>query len=92
MFRKAIAAGLPIDPTVLDGLKPDVNTLPKLHQLPPLWRPMEATDLRHYTVKVYGNCRPLTAGCPVEDEASEAIAQPIAASGLAADALAPAGA
>jgi T6SS, Phospholipase effector Tle1-like, catalytic domain len=46
MLRKAVAAGLPIESSVLDGLQPNGDTLPKLHNLPPLWRPMEHTDLR----------------------------------------------
>ena len=92
MLRKAVAAGLPIDPEVVEGLLPNADTTPNLHKLPPLWRPMAHTDRRHYTVKVAGDCRPLFDDCPIEDEASEAVAQPVAASGLAADADVPAGA
>jgi hypothetical protein len=43
-------------------------------------------------VKVAGDCRPLFDDCPIEDEADETVAQPVAASGLAADADVPAGA
>jgi len=45
------------------------------------------TDLLHYTVRTFANTRPLFTECPTEFPPDEAIAQPVAASGVAADAV-----
>jgi len=87
MFRKAIAAGLPIDAKVIDGLKCDYNIPRGVLDLPPIWRPLAKTDLLHYTVRTFANTRPLFTECPTEFPPDEAIAQPVAASGVAADAV-----
>ena len=86
MFRKAVAAGLPIDPQVIDDLKVDHNIHPDLHDVPPIWRPLAKTDVLHYTVRTFADSRPLFTECPTEFPPDEAIAQPVAASGVAADA------
>jgi hypothetical protein len=87
MFRKAIAAGLPIDPAVLDPLQIDYNIQPALNELLPIWRPLAKTDLLHYTVRTFANTRPLFVECPTEFPPDEAKAQPVGASGVAADAV-----
>jgi hypothetical protein len=86
MFKKALAAGLPIDAKVLDNIKADHNIQPDLHDVPPIWRPLAKTDLLHYTVRTFANSRPLFTECPTEFPPDEATAQPVAASGVAADA------
>ena len=88
MFRKAIAAGLPIDPKVIDRLKCDYNIPLQLHDVPPIWRPLTKSDRLHYTVRTFANSRPLFVECPTEFPPDEAIAQPVADSGVAADAAA----
>jgi len=87
MFKKAVAAGLPIDPTVVDNLKIDHNIQPDLHIGPPIWRPLAKTDLLHYTVRTFANTRPIFVESPTEFPPDEAKAQPVAASGVAADAV-----
>ena len=57
----------------------------KLHDVPTVWRPMGQTDRRHYTATARRDCRPLANGCLIEDEAAEAIAQPVGANGIETD-------
>ena len=86
MLKKAIAAGLPIDPKVIDRLKCDYNIPPNFLEVP-TWRPLAKTDLLHYTVRTFANTRPIFVESPTEFPPDEAKAQPVAASGVAADAM-----
>jgi len=52
---------------------------------------MAQTDRRHDTATARPDFRPLANGCLIEDEAVEAIAQPVGANGIETD-LSPAGA
>ncbi|HEY2907194.1 MAG TPA: DUF2235 domain-containing protein [Vicinamibacterales bacterium] len=88
MMLKAKAAGLPFTAEDIAALHPDASCPPQLHDLPPIWRPMGAADLRHYTVQTMNKCRPLASGGVIEDPATEVIAQRVGASGVRADAQA----
>jgi len=46
---------------------------------------MAQTDRRHDTATARPDCRPLANGCLIEDEAAEAIAQPVGANGIETD-------
>ena len=89
MMRKAKGAGLPITGAQIAALAPDPNAAAKLHDLPDLWRPFFPADVVHYTVKPEARCRQTPAGCSVESEADELVAQAVGAGGLEADAPLP---
>lgn len=88
MMLKAKGAGLPFTADDIAALKPDFKCAPRLHDLPPFWRPMRDGDLRHYTVQAMDKCRPLPATGPVEDAAAEMVAQQVGQGGVSADAQA----
>ena len=85
MFRKAKGAGIKIADEDIAALQPNPLCELKLHDVPEVWRPMSQTDLRHYTATPRPDCRPLANGCLIEDEAAEAVAQPIGSNGIEAD-------
>lgn len=86
MMLKAKAAGLPVADQDIAALRPDPACAPHLHDLPPFWRPVGPSDIRHYSVRTMDRCRPLTDGGPTEDVAAEAIAQKVGQNGVSADA------
>ena len=81
-------ATISIEVPNLDATK-DPNAAAKLHDLPDLWRPFFPADVVHYTVKPEARCRQTPAGCSVESEADELVAQAVGAGGLEADAPLP---
>jgi hypothetical protein len=88
MMLKAKGAGIPFSADDIAALRPDAACPPRLHDLPPIWRPMRDGDLRHYTVQTLDRCRPVPATGPIEDAAAEIVAQTVGAGGVTADAQA----
>jgi hypothetical protein len=75
MMLKAKAAGIRLADQDITALQPNPQCTLKLHDVPPVWRPVAQTDRRHYSATARPNCRPLADPCAIEDETAEAIAQ-----------------
>jgi len=85
MMRKAMAAGLPIDPA--DIPTPEFTTLEPKHsnKLPVKIRLIGAVDRSHYTVKPMDEWTNPPDTCPRETEEDERIANRVGESGIALD-------
>ncbi len=83
MMRKAIAAGLPIDPA--DVPNPDITHLEPKHsnKLPVKIRLIRAVDRSHYTVTRMEEWTNPPDTSPTETEADERTANPVGDSGIA---------
>jgi hypothetical protein len=68
MYRKAVAAGLPIVPDIDDAsVKPDAALDPNFFdKLSVTWRNVAAADTVHYTVAPRDGCNKYPSACAVE--------------------------
>ncbi len=68
MYRKALAAGLPIAMDIEDAaVKPDAAIDPNFFdKLSVTWRPVDQSETVHYTVAERDRCNRYPANCPVE--------------------------
>jgi hypothetical protein len=82
MFRKAQAAGLPINDADIDVLQPEVTEPRPARRLTVGVRAISSTDRRHYTVTALGEWTTPPATCPVEGEADERKASGVGVSGI----------
>jgi len=82
MFRKALAAGLPITEADIEALKPEVTQPQPARNLRLNVRAVVSVDRRHYTVTDMPGWTTPPATCPVESEAEERRASEVGAKGI----------